>query len=102
MRQQRINVLMVPRGYWNQANINAFQKDDDKTNVDKEQPVFEYHGTVLEANKYEAADIDATLDDDIYSHLNPNQKEQLRQVLKKHEGLFQGKHGVFNRPDVTL
>ena len=102
MKWQGINVPMVPRGYWSQDNIDASLDNQVDVDVTEEQPMFEYHGTVLSANKYEPADIDATLEGEKYDHLNSEQKQQLRTILKQHEGLFQGKRGVFNGPDVTL
>ena len=50
--------------------------------------MFECHGTVLEANRCEPVNIDETLEDEKYDHLDVDQKQQLRSALKKHEGLF--------------
>ena len=54
----------------------------------EEQPMFEHHETVLEANRHEPANIDETLEYEKCDHLDVDQKQQLRSALKKHEGLF--------------
>ena len=36
---------MVPHGFWNQDNIDAYYRGAKEE--ESERPVFEYHGTVL-------------------------------------------------------
>ena len=96
---------MVPRGFWDQENIDSFCKDVKSNEVNigqRMRPTFEYHGTILQGNKYVAPDLDEVVMGDKYRHLDKEKKQQLVGLLKKHERMFQVKRGVWKGSDVML
>ena len=101
-----ISLPMVKRGFWQQGKINAFWSEVGKQTVNvgqqKRNEKFEYHGTVLAANKYKAPDLEKVVQEEKYRHLTEEQRGRVLGLLKKHEQLFQGKRGEWRGSLVTL
>eukprot|EP00957_Ditylum_brightwellii_P093087 7087306-Ditylum_brightwellii.AAC.1 len=68
---------MVKRGFWQQNKINAFWSKVGKQTVSvgqqRKKEKFEYHETVLVANKYKAPDLEQVVQEEKYKHLTKEQ-----------------------------
>eukprot|EP00957_Ditylum_brightwellii_P064592 4902020-Ditylum_brightwellii.AAC.1 len=68
----------------------------------QKEECFEYHGTILAANKYTAQDLEAEVQGEKYKHLSKEQHSNVLCLLKKHMKLFQGKQGEWCSNPVML
>eukprot|EP00957_Ditylum_brightwellii_P166635 12684799-Ditylum_brightwellii.AAC.1 len=87
--RREIGKHIYQKGFWNQENIDAFwnKVGNNKVGVgQKKKPTFEYLGTVLEANKYEAPDFEVEVSSKKHAYLTKQQCGRVLELLQKHEG----------------
>ena len=102
---------MVPRGYWDKANLHRFKhqennnvknqeiKNSKKRKRENSPEECNALSEILEA-RYEPIEVDKVIEQQ--THLSISERQVLKKVLEEKVGLFQGRRGNWKRKPVHL
>jgi len=92
-----ISVAMVPSGYWTKEKISTIAKSWNKQ---ISEPTNEVQITEILPAEYKPIDINKVVNKQ--THLSPEEREKLRNILLDFTELYQGKCGKYNGEPVFL
>ena len=81
----KVEILMVPRGYWNDQRIENFHEECKLLRKQES-----HKAEILDA-KYDAINVDSVIEGQ--THLNEEQKKDLKKLLNKNIEAFKGTRG---------